>query len=231
MTTVAPDSTAVGPSEIAKDWGSRGHPVSRQYASKCIKLKGCPTTSLDAAWLWRTERTDISKNAGGAGDPPPEKNEQDTAVSLPVSDADSVDVELQRVRVAVNQHYRQWELALAAKPYDASTASAARKAYMEALSTRVEVEGLVADYKKSSGELVDLELGQRMIDERLAPFRSAIHGLDRQLAVDLFPEDPAKNRPRIREVIKRVLLPAITNAKRRLRPALTRGRLSAAIAA
>lgn len=242
MELVAQSPKPLGPSEIARDWTARGHKVSRQYVDKLMrvgvrgeKLSGDHVLSLDAAWLWRTQRTQFSKiHTGGAGQSTPPSgggapgqlspgasSSSGAGSSGHSSDADaddSLEGELMRVRSLVFQASQAWAAAVKAKPYDGFVAARARKEYQEAVNTRIEVEGLIADYRKSLGLLVDLVDAQRLLDQRLAPIRSALHNLDKELAKELFPEDPARHRPRIRRVIARsiVATQAIARAKKRL---------------
>lgn len=231
MDTVAAPPQTLGPSEIAKDWARRGYAVSRQYVDKLIKrgMRGerLDTSSLDRAWQWiearRTSRTSFRRDANGGAENHSPGAPGNGAGSAPLDERGSLEMELEWVRNLVRQQGDLWRDAVKAKPYDAFAAARARKEYLDAVKTRVEVETLIADYEKSRGLQVSLVDAQRLIDDRLAPLRVALHGLDGEIAKELFSEEPAKHRPRIRSVIARVLVQsrAIAIAKRRLRnPAL-----------
>lgn len=211
MDTVAPTPTPLGPSEIARDWGT-----SRQYAAKCIKA-GCPVGSLEAARVWRTERTVIRQSrpggcaaAGAAGPAGVESLGDDIAGS-------SLEDELGRVKQLVEAHAREWQASMRIKPIDLGAIASARRAYREAVQARIDLETMIGEYRREVGMAVDLAVAQRMVDERLSPLRSAMHGLDREIAKELFPDNPAGRRPQIRSVISRIVLPAVAMAKRRLR--------------
>jgi hypothetical protein len=227
-----PVASALGvtAAQIWADWRDRGHPVSRQYVNKLLKkgIKGAtlPTTSLDEAWLFRTQRTVISKLSGGVGRSgvSPVAAATATGTAVPVKPSatqamDSLDEMLRRVADAELLAFQRWQERLTAKEYDAIAAETAERAWKSAARTRTEVEARVAAQKKSGGLAVDLADAQLRIDERLSPLRSAVHGLDREMAKALFPDDPAKWRPVIRSVLVRIMLPAFAIAKRRLRPA------------
>lgn len=230
MDPVAPPSKPLSPSEIARDWAARGHPVSRQYVSRLMLkgiggelLAGEHVRTLESAWLWRTLRTDVRSAAGGAGGEKKTESPAGATVEAPaefsLGGGDSLEAELERVKSLVRQQAKLWEDAVKAKPYDAFAAARARKEYQEAVSTRIEVEGLIADYHKSLGNTVDLFTADRLVDQRLTPLRAAIQGLDKDLAKEFHPEDPAKHRPLYRRVITRALVAslAIARAKRGFR--------------
>lgn len=218
MEPVAPLPEPVTAAQIRADWAKRRHPVSRQYVAKLL-TKGVggeklPTASLEAAWLWRTQRTAISKLAGGRGQ---SESGVPTAVGRPEKrDVDGIEAMLDRVRENELLANKRWRERLLAKEYDAIAAETAERAWKSAAKTRAEVEALVAAHQKKIGLSVELSTAQLLIDERLSPLRSALHGLSREVAKELFPEDAARKRPQIQSAIARVLLPAIAIAKRRL---------------
>lgn len=227
MDTVAPTLRKLGPSEIARDWTKRGHKVSRQYVDKLMrrgvggeKLEGAHIESLEAAWLWRTARTDFLKNAKGgeAAQPAPVTPAQGSVpmAALPPA-GDSIEAMLERVRGVEMQAFLRWSTA---KGYDQA---AEAKAYAAAAKTRADVEALVAAHHKKLGLVVDLADAQVLIDTRLNPIRGVLHTLDRELAKEFFPEEPAKHRPRFRRVIARLAVAslAIARAKKRLHPNLS----------
>jgi hypothetical protein len=225
MDTVAHAPKPLGPSEIARDWAERGYKVSRQYVSRLMRkgidgerLEGEHASSLAAAWLWRTLRTDVRAPLGGAGENQKTGGEDPANVSdFSAGGGDSLESELERVKSLVREQAKNWESAVRARPYDSFAAARARKEYLDAVQTRIEVEGLIADYHKSLGLTVDLLTADRLVDQRLSPLRAALHGLDKDLAKEFFPEDPAKHRPRFRRVIARATVAslAIARAKRR----------------
>lgn len=228
MEPVATPPLSLGPSAIAKDWAARGHPVSRQYVSKLMsegaggeKLEGAHVQTREAAWLWRTARTDFLKSAkrGGGGEPPLVR-----FGSKPAPVGDSLDAMLERVRGVEMQAFVRWS---DAKGYDQA---AEAKAYREAAKTRADVEALVAAHHKKLGLVVDLADAQVLIDMRLNPIRGALHTLDRELAKAFHPEDPAKFRPLYRRVIARCTVAslAVARGKKRLHPALAHGSARAA---
>ncbi len=227
MEPVAPASTALGPSAIAKDWTQRGHPVSRQYVDRLMrlgvggeKLAGEHVATLDAAWLWRTARTDFLKlSKGGKSEAPNVGNALGSEPAAPGGVAvqgpggDLVAM-LERVRGVELQAFVRWQKAVG---YDQAGEA---KAYREAAKTRADVEELVASHRKEQGLAADLSDLQILVDQRLAPMRAAIQNIDAEIAKELFPEDPAKYRRRIRSVIARVFVSsrAVAEAKRRLHP-------------
>jgi len=200
-----PAENLLGPSEIARDWG-----CSRQYVAKCLKA-GCPRTSLEEARCWRTERTRFFRSTEGEGGLG-RAEEQPAGLG----DGDSLESELERVKRLVSGAGKRWADATRAKQVDSGEVAAARRAYQEAVKTRIEIEQLIGDYLRDAGIYVKLPEAQRAIDERLSPFRSALHSFDRVLATELFPDAPQKLRPAIRSVIVRHLLPAVAGAKKRL---------------
>lgn len=232
------------PSAIAKDWAARGHPVSRQYVAKLMskgaggeKLDGEHLATLEAAWAWRTSRTDFLKLAKGGGTAPPggqeskQKSEIGSAppsggVSRSVGGAagDSLEAMLERVRRVEEDAFARWAKS---KGYDQA---AEAKAWKEAMRNRVDAEALVAQHRKRQGLTVDLADVQVLIDVRLNPLRGALHTLDREIAKELFPEAPAVHRPRIRRVIARVVIAsrALAQAKQALHPSFAHGRARAA---
>lgn len=244
MEPVAPQTVALTPSAIAKDWAARGHAVSRQYVAKLMskgvggeKLEGVHVASLEAAWEWRTSRTDFLKSAKGGGSAPPgASGEQKTSEvgSAPPSGGvsryeggaagDSLESMLERVRRVEEAAFARWAKS---KGYDQA---AEAKAWKEAMRNRVDAEALVAQHRKRQGLTVDLADVQVLIDVRLNPLRGAITTLDREIAKELFPEAPAVHRPRIRRVIARVVVAsrALAQAKQRLHPSFAHGRARAA---
>lgn len=226
MEPVAQPSKPLKPSQIARDWTARGAAVSRQYVDKLMrkgvggqKLEGEHVASLAAAWQWRTARTRffVSGKGEGAEQNPAAVTEKPTGTAVPVSSDTSIEAMLDRVKEAEAMAFQLWQRELLAKEPDLMRVNAARREYNETAGIRVDVEKRVAQYRKEIGQAVDLEEAQQMIDDRLAPFRSALNGLDRELAQALFPEDAARHRQRIRSTLARVLLGPIANAKKRLR--------------
>lgn len=234
MEPVAPPVKTLGPSEIAKDWARRGHPVSRQYVDRLMRkgaggerLEGKHLESLEAAWLWRTARTDFLKSAKGGGTataPAVGTKETGGEVRQMVGGDTSLDALLERVRSVEMQAFIRWS---AAKGYDQA---AEAKAYSEASKVRITAEGLVAAHHKKLGLVVDLADAQLLVDMRLNPIRGMLQTLDRELAKEFYPEDPARHRPRFRRVIARLCVAslAVARAKKRLHPALDHGRARAA---
>lgn len=234
METPAAPTKQLGPSEIAKDWTARGHPTSRQYVDKLMRvgvrgerLEGKHRESLEAAWLWRTTRTDFLKSAkGGASGAPPATGEIAPPSLAPIVDVagSSLESMLERVRSVENAAFIRWA---SAKGYDAV---AEGKAYEDAAKIRAKVEELVASHHKKIGLVVNLADAQALLEDRLGPMRSALHSLDRELALEFFPEDPGKHRRRFRSVIARVMIAsrAVARAKKSLRPASLHVRARAA---
>src|SRR5688500_7377029 len=134
MDPVATTLEPVTAAQIRKDWAARGHPVSRQYVAKLIKIGvrdgagrvTLDTSSLEAAWAWRTQRTDISKLAEG-GRTNSAADGSMTRVSLKSDQADSLEAMLERVRAAEFQAAKRWEELLVAKKYDAINAESAER--------------------------------------------------------------------------------------------------------
>jgi hypothetical protein len=230
MDTVAPTIPRLTPSTIAKDWAARGHLVSRQYVDKLMrkgaggeKLEGKHAETLEAAWLWRTARTDFLKSAKGGGGAAPSLPgvsafpPSGPGPSKPVVGDTSLDALLERVRGVEMQAFVRWSNATG---YDQA---AEAKAYEAASKVRISAEGLVAAHHKKLGLVVDLADAQVLIDMRLNPIRGMLQTLDRELAKEFYPEEPAKHRPRFRRVIARLSVAslAIARAKKRLHPALS----------
>jgi hypothetical protein len=243
MEPVAPPAARLTPSVIAKDWAGRGHPVSRQYVAKLMtkgvggeKLEGEHLASLDAAWSWRTSRTDFLKLAKGGGVAPPGAGEgkaEGTGHSPPAggvrhfeggAGGDSLEAMLERVRGVEEDAFARWAKA---KGYEQA---AEAKAWQTAMRNRVDAEALVAANRKRQGLTVDLADVQVLVDVRLNPLRGALQTLDREIAKELFPEAPAMHRPRIRRVIARVCVAslAVARAKQPLHPSFAHGRDRAA---
>lgn len=187
------------------------------------RLEGDHLKSLDDAWLWRTARTDFLKNAKGgkdAGQAPVVAGpgaSRDPAAAVPAGSGDSLSAMLERVRGVELAAFVRWS---GAKGYDQA---AEAKAYEQAAKIRASVEALVAAHHKKLGLVVDLADAQTLIDMRLNPIRGVLHTLDRELAKEFFPEDPAKHRPRFRRVIARLAVAslAIARAKKRLHSGLS----------
>jgi hypothetical protein len=221
MEPVAPTLRPPGPSEIARDWTKRGHPASRQYVDRLMRkgvggerLEGEHAATLDSAWLWRTARTNFLKKSGGGGGQTEEKKNPPQAPEAKTGD--SIEAMLERVRGVEMQAFMRWGKA---SGYEQA---AEAKAYREAAKTRADIEALVAAHHKKLGLVIDLTDAQVLIDMRLNPIRGVLHTLDRELAKEFFPEEPARHRPRFRRVIARLAVAslAIARAKKRLHPNL-----------
>lgn len=211
----SPPSNAIGPAALARDWTARGWPASRQYADRCIK-RGCPTDSLEAAFAWRTERTEQRAHgkgeAGGAavggkaGAPAPTARVDPPAEIL----GESLDAVLARARQAEREQYRTYLAAVSCG--DLGLQSMTLKNHKEAQKNLIEVEQLVFGAKRERGEYVSLPDAQKRISDRLSPLRAARSQLSRVLALALFPDAPHRAQPRIESELVRIWDPAVAAA-------------------
>jgi hypothetical protein len=210
------DKTAhpIGPAALARDWTARGWPCSRQYADRCIRKLGCPTDSFDAAFKWRTERTEQRNHGEGGGGPAGGRS----AGPLPTARAeppgeilgDSLDAVLARARQAEREQYKTYLAAVGCG--DLGLQSATLKNHKEAQRNLIEVEQLVFGAKKDRGEFVSLPEAQKRIADRLSPLRAARSQLSRVLALALFPDAPHRAQPRIDAELIRIWDTAVATA-------------------
>lgn len=215
MNAKSTDTPSPGsPAALARDWTARGWPCSRQYADKMIKA-GCPTSSFDDAWAWRTART--GRHAGGSGGAGARSEKAaPLARAEPPAEilGEGLDAVLARARQAEREQYRTYLEAV--KVGDLGLQSMAAKAHKDSQKNMIEVESLVFAAKRERGEYVCLPVAQQRIDDRLAPLKAARQQISRTLALSLFPDNPARAQPRIEAELCRILDAAVANAGRPL---------------
>lgn len=188
-----------GPAAIAKHWAASGVGASRQYADKCIKEYGCPTSSLAEALKWRTDRTGkIASEAGeggGAKNPPGRRDAPPGSMPDEIQ-GDSLEACLARARQTEMEQYRLWRLAVGER--DASAQERALRNHAIAQKNVSEIEEKIFAHRKERGEYVLLPDAQARIDARLAQLRAAQTSFPRLLAIELAPGDAQRAEAKIK---------------------------------